>query len=71
MGSLLKKGGSGTHATVHAEVKRQFNVPSYQLIPEKDFAAVVKFLTGWYQQSTPPGTPLPGPFSRPNQKRLL
>ena len=71
LGSLLKKKGAGTHATVHAEVKRQFNVPSYQLIPEKDFAAVAKFLTGWYQRLTPPGTPLPGPFSRPSQKRLL
>lgn len=71
LGSLLKKKGAGTHATVHAEVKRQFDVPSYQLIPEKDFAAVAKFLTGWYQRLTPPGTPLPGPFSRPSQKRLL
>ncbi len=46
LGSLLKKKGSGTHVTVHAEVKRQLNVPSYQLMPEKDFSAVVTFLAG-------------------------
>lgn len=71
LGNLLKKKGAGTHATVHTEVKRQFNVPSYQLISEKDFAAVVTFLAGWYRRLTPPGTPLPGPFSQPSQGRLL
>ena len=47
MGRLLKNRTSGAHATVHAEVKRQFNVPRYQLIPEKDFPAVVEFPADW------------------------
>ena len=43
LGDLLNKKGSGNHATVHAEVKTQFKVPVYQVIPEKEFPRLVNF----------------------------
>ena len=55
LGSMLQKKGKGNYATVHAEVKKQFKVPSYQLIPEKDFPKLVNYLTRWYERLTPPG----------------
>lgn len=71
LGAMLQKKGKGNYATVHAEVKKQFKVPSYQLIPEKDFPRLINFLTRWYERLTPPGTPLPGAFTQPEQRRLL
>ncbi|NKQ35709.1 MAG: hypothetical protein HF973_08855 [Chloroflexi bacterium] len=71
LGAMLQKKGKGNYATVHAEVKRQFQVPSYQLIPEKDFPRLVNFLTRWHERLTPPGTPLPEAFTRPEQRRLF
>ena len=71
LGSMLQKKGKGNYATVHAEVKRQFQVPSYQLIPEKDFPKLVNYLTRWYERLTPPGTPLPEVFTQPEQRRLF
>ena len=71
LGSMLQKKGKGNYATVHAEVKKQFKVPSYQLIPEKDFPKLVNYLTRWYERLTPPGTPLPEVFTQPEQRRLF
>lgn len=71
LGAILKKKGTGTHATVHAEVKRQFQVPAYQLIPEKEFPQLVNYLTRWYERLTPPGTPVPDVFTRPQQRGLF
>lgn len=71
LGTMLKNKGTGNYATVHAEVKRQFQVPSYQLIPEKEFPKLVSFLARWFERLTPPGTPLPEVFSRPEQRRLF
>lgn len=71
LGAMLQKKGKGNYATVHAEVKKQFKVPSYQLIPEKDFPKLVNYLTRWYERLTPPGTPLPEVFTQPEQRRLF
>lgn len=71
LGDLLKKKGKGNHAIVHADVKRHFNVPSYQLLPAAKFPDVVKHLTRWYQQLVLPGTPLPEAFTRAEQPRLF
>lgn len=69
--SMLSRQGKGNQGTVHAEVKRTFNVPSYQLIPESEFPEVVKFLASWYRRLTPAGTPLPDVFNKPDQRRLF
>lgn len=71
LGDLLKKKGSGNHATVHAEVKNQFKVPVYQVIPEKEFPRLVNFLARWYERLTPPGTPLPAVFTKLEQRKLI
>lgn len=67
----LKRKKKGNEATVHAEVKRQFKVPSYQLIPEAEFDQVKQFLGGWYRRLVGPGAPIPSIFDSPSQKRLL
>lgn len=69
--SMLSRRGKGNQGTVHAEVKRTFNVPSYQLIPESEFPKVVEYLANWYRRLTPAGTPLPDVFDQPDQRRLL
>jgi hypothetical protein len=69
--SILKRQRKGSQATVHAEVKRAFDVPSYQLIPEDEFPRVVDFLVKWYRRLTPPGTPLPDVFNQPDQRSLF
>jgi hypothetical protein len=71
LGAMLQKKGKGNYVTVHAEIKKQFKVPSYQLIPEKDFPKLVNYLTRWYERLTPPGTPLPAVFTQPEQRRLF
>jgi hypothetical protein len=68
---LLRQKGKGNEATVHAEVKRQFQVPAYQLIPEAEFDQVKRFLGDWHRRLAGPGTPLPTIFEQPSQKRLL
>jgi hypothetical protein len=71
LGSILQKKEKGNYATVHTEVKKQFVVPAYQLIPEKDFPKLVNYLSRWYERITPPGTPLPEVFTRPPQRSLF
>ena len=71
LGEALKKKKAGNQAIVHNQVKREFRVPSYQLIPESEFGRVVQFLARWYERLVPPGTPLPGIFAQPGQGRLI
>jgi hypothetical protein len=68
---VLKRKQKGNEATVHAEVKRQFQVPSYQLIPEADFDNVKRYLRDWFARLSGPGAPVPTIFEQPSQKRLL
>ena len=68
---LMRKKKKGNEATVHAEVKRQFQVPSYQLIPEDEFDVLKRFLASWYRRLAGPGAALPAIFEQPSQKRLL
>lgn len=68
---LLKKKKKGGEAQVHAEVKRQFEVPSYQLIPEDRFPEVRKFLRSWYERLAGTGAAIPSVFEAPDQRRLL
>ncbi|HKI53484.1 MAG TPA: phage antirepressor N-terminal domain-containing protein [Anaerolineales bacterium] len=72
LGDLLKersKKKASPFAVIHNEVKRQFQVPSYQLIPENEFDAVMEFLTKWWQREAPE-VPVPEIF-RVRQNRLL
>ena len=57
------------YAVIHNEVKRQFDVPSYQLIPEKEFDQVLEFLAKWWQREAPE-RPVPQVFLA-RQDRLL
>ena len=68
---VLKRKQKGNEATVHAEVKRQFQVPSYQLIPEAEFDNVRRYLRQWYVRLAGLGAPVPTLFDQPGQKRLL
>ena len=68
---LLKKKNKGSESHVHAEVKRVFDVPSYRLIPEEDFARVQSFLRDWYVRLAGPGAAVPSVFDAPSQRRLL
>jgi hypothetical protein len=68
---VLKRQQKGMEATVHAEIKRQFQVPSYQLIPEAEFDNVKRFLRDWFVRLSGPGAPVPQIFNQPSQKRLL
>lgn len=68
---VLKRRQKGNEATVHAEVKRQFQVPSYQLIPEAEFDNVKRYLRNWFVRLAGPGVPVPTIFEQPSQKRLL
>lgn len=68
---VLKRKQKGNEATIHAEVKRQFQVPSYQLIPEADFDNVKRYLRDWFVRLSGPGAPVPTIFEQPSQKRLL
>ncbi len=67
----LKRKKKGNEATVHAEVKRAFQVPSYQLIPEADFPRLKKFLRDWFVRTAGPGAAVPTIFDAPSQRRLL
>lgn len=67
----LKRKKKGNEATVHAEVKRAFQVPSYQLIPEADFPRLQKFLRDWFVRTAGPGAAVPTIFDAPSQQRLL
>jgi hypothetical protein len=68
---VLKRKQKGNEATVHAEVKRQFQVPSYQLIAEVEFDNVKRYLRDWFVRLSGPGAPVPTIFEQPSQKRLL
>jgi hypothetical protein len=68
---LLKRQQKGMEATVHAEIKRQFQVPSYQLIPESEFDNVKRYLRDWFVRLSGPGAAIPQIFVQPSQKRLL
>jgi hypothetical protein len=68
---VLKRKQKGNEATVHAEVKTQFQVPSYQLIPEAEFDNVKRYLRDWFVRLSGPGAPVPAIFEQPSQKRLL
>jgi P22_AR N-terminal domain/ORF6C domain len=57
------------YAVIHNEVKRQFGVPSYQLIPENEFGKVLEFLAKWWAREAP-GRSIPEVF-RARQDRLL
>ena len=71
LGHLLKQKRKGNQSTVHAEVKRRFQVPSYQLIPEDEFDQVKQLLGSWYRRIAGPGAAIPSIFDQPSQKRLL
>jgi hypothetical protein len=68
---VLKRQQKGMESTVHAEIKRQFQVPSYQLITEAEFDNVKRFLRDWFVRLSGPGAPIPQIFEQPSQKRLL
>jgi hypothetical protein len=68
---LLKKKGKSGEAQVHAEIKRVFDVPTYKLIPEADFARVQRFLRDWYARLSGPGAAIPSVFDAPSQRRLF
>ena len=68
---LLKQKRLGNEATVHAEVKRQFQVPSYQLVPEDEFDRVKQVLANWYRHVAGPAAAVPAIFEGPSQKRLI
>lgn len=68
---LLRKKKKGNEATVHAEVKRQFQVPAYQLIPEAEFDHVKRFMRDWYRRLAGSDAAIPTIFEQPSQKRLL
>lgn len=68
---LLRKKGRGNEATVHAEIKREFKVPTYQLIPEAEFDRVKRFMRDWYRRLAGPDAAVPVIFEQPSQKRLL
>jgi hypothetical protein len=68
---LLRKKGKGNEAIVHAEIKRQFQVPAYQLIPETEFDRVKRYLRDWYRRLAGPDAAIPTIFEQPSQKRLL
>jgi len=67
----LKRKKQGNEATVHAQVKHVFQVPSYQLIPEADFLRLQKFLRDWFVRMAGPGAAVPAIFDAPSQQRLL
>jgi len=72
LGDLLKKENkkmASPYAVIHNKVKDKFKVASYQLLPEKEFPEVLKFLAQWHTQVNP-GLDLPEVFSV-QQERLL
>jgi hypothetical protein len=68
---LLRKKGKGNEATVHANIKHEFKVPAYQLIPEAEFDRVKRFMRDWYRRLAGPDAAVPAIFEQPSQKRLL
>lgn len=72
LGDLLKERKSkmaSPYAVIHNAVKRELNVASYQLIPEKQFSEVMEFLAKWWKREAP-DIPPPEIFSV-RQDRLL
>lgn len=72
LGDLLKEKKAqkaSPYAVIHNEVKKKFKVPSYQLIPQKEFGEVMDFLAKWWQREAPE-RPVPQIFTT-RQVRLL
>ena len=72
LGDLLKvenKKLASPYAVIHNKVKEQFEVASYQLIPEKEFPKVLDFLAKWHTRVNP-SLALPEVFTV-RQNRLL
>ncbi|MGC4098993.1 MAG: ORF6C domain-containing protein [Nitrospira sp.] len=72
LGDLLKKENkkmASPYAVIHNKVKDRFKVASYQLLPEKEFPEVLKFLAQWHTQVNP-SLDLPEVFSI-QQERLF
>jgi len=72
LASMLKdkhKKGASPYAIVQSEVKKRFQVPSYQLIPESEFPAVMDFLAQWWRREAPE-RPVPQIFTA-RQNRLI
>ena len=72
LGDLMKEKTpkkASPYALIHADVKRKFEVPSYLLIPEKEFGSVLEFLADWWRRVAPE-RPLPEIFTA-RQIRLL
>lgn len=67
---VLRQKQKGNEATVHAEVKRQFQVPSYQLIPEEQFGQVRQYLRQWYLRLVGHDAAVPAIFDA-DQPKLL
>ena len=56
LGDLLKEKKpqkASPYAVIHNQVKNAFDVPSYQLIPEKKFPEVMDFLAAWWRREAP------------------
>ena len=56
LGDLLKElkpAKASPYAVIHNQVKNAFDVPSYQLIPEKRFGEVMDFLASWWRREAP------------------
>ncbi len=56
LGDMLKERKSkmaSPYAVIHAGVKREFKVPSYQLIAENQFSAVMEYLAAWWKRDAP------------------
>lgn len=70
LGELLKKKKAGNQAIVHNELKKRFQVPAYQLLPEDKYPEVVAYMRQWWQRIAPE-EPLPSVFSAGDQRRLL
>ena len=71
LAELLRKRDKGDYHTVYGEIKREFQVPSYKLVPEDKFPRLQSFLAQWHSSLTIPGTPLPQVFKDPSQGRLF
>jgi len=73
LGDMLKEQKTkmaSPYAVIHARVKTEFKVPSYQMIPANKFPAVLKYLVDWWKRDAPPGTKVPEIFTA-HQDKLL
>ncbi len=54
---------------IHIEIKNHLQVPSYFMIPEKEFPQVLEFLADWWRRAAP-DRPVPQIYSA-RQDRVL